>query len=92
VGAGECGERHVYLCTSGRYPGRDEKADREGDGVAVGVDGKVGSGVYSVDWDGESAGTKTVEVIQKLVEDGMVDKFWDHTMEQFVRVTGRESI
>jgi hypothetical protein len=96
VGEGECGERHVYLCTSGRYPGRDEErdreGDREGDEAAVGVDGTVGSGVYSVDWDGEGAGVKTVNVIQGLVEDGMVEKLWDHTMGEFVRVTGRESI
>jgi NAD(P)-dependent dehydrogenase (short-subunit alcohol dehydrogenase family) len=92
VGAGECGERHVYLCTSGRYPGRDEEGHREGNDVAAGVDGKAGSGVYSVDWDGESAGTKTVQVMKELVKDGMVEKLWDHTMKQFAKVTGCESI
>lgn len=90
----ESGERHVFLATSARYP-----AGTDGDvasgvpfmgGVAVarGTDGKSGSGVYSVGSDGESAGPKVEELLAKFRREGLVEKVWNHTEEEFRRITG----
>ena len=55
----ECGERQLYLATSARYPPASASSDRSsgvplghGVEVAVGTTGEIGSGVYSVLWDG----------------------------------------
>ncbi|KAK0643953.1 hypothetical protein B0T16DRAFT_460044 [Cercophora newfieldiana] len=97
----EAGERQVFFATSGRYPpavsaeGSKEAGGvplGEGVGVARGTDGESGSGVYSVNVDGESAGAKTERVLAQMREEGMVDKLWAHTEGEFVRVTGVMSI
>ncbi|WZH41738.1 uncharacterized protein QYS62_002694 [Fusarium acuminatum] len=92
----ECGERHAWLCLSGRYP---DKQGGDGNGVkdtdaavAVGVDGKKGSGVYSVDWDGESASSDVVKLLEGYRQDGIVDKVWKDVESEFVRITGEKSI
>ncbi|KAM0272093.1 hypothetical protein ACHAPA_002389 [Fusarium lateritium] len=90
----ECGERHAWLCLSGRYP---NKQGQVGNGVedvevAVGVDGKNGSGVYSVDWDGESASSEVVELLEGYRQEGTVDKVWKDLEGEFVRITGEKSI
>jgi hypothetical protein len=90
----ECGERHAWLCLSGRYP------DKQGQGpngiedaeVAVGVDGKKGSGIYSVDWDGESASSDVVKLLEGYRQEGIVDKVWKDLESEFVRITGEKSI
>jgi len=87
----ETGERHLYLATSARYPpvsggggggggGRD-LAVPLGDGVDVarGTTGEVGSGVYSVGWDGESASPAVWELLAGLRNKGMVEEIWRHT-------------
>lgn len=65
----ECGERNVYLDTSAKYaPLQNEYAGIPiGDGleVALGSDGRVGGGVYSIPEDCENA---SPEVMQKLAE------------------------
>lgn len=58
--------------------------------VARGTDGKIGSGVYSVDLDGESSGFKVEELLAKFRKEGVVGKFWKHTEEEFKRITGLE--
>ncbi|KAI6760891.1 hypothetical protein HG530_009751 [Fusarium avenaceum] len=77
----ECGERHAWLCLSGRYPdkqGGNGNGVGDADGaVAVGVDGKKGSGVYSVDWDGESASSDVVKLLEGYRQEGIVDKVWE---------------
>jgi len=80
----ECGERHLWLATSGRFPGRGEAEGKDG---ARGSDGVVGSGVYSVGWDGESAGDKVVELLAKYREEGMVERVWEHAEGEFKRIT-----
>jgi hypothetical protein len=90
----ECGERHAWLCLSGRYP---DKQGGNGNGVedvevAVGVDGKKGSGVYSVDWDGESASSDVVKLLEGYRQEGIVDKVWKDLESEFVRITGEKSI
>jgi hypothetical protein len=90
----ECGERHLFLATSAKYPAGAAKGEDSGlplaDGIAVarGTDGKTGSGVYSVDWDGESAGPKVEELLANLREQGMPEKVWNHAEEEYKRITG----
>ena len=87
----ECGERHLYLATSARYPPREGvcTAVRLGDEVkvAIGSTGEVGSGVYSVGSDGESASSEARELLAGLREKGMVDQVRRHTELEFKRIT-----
>lgn len=93
----ECGERHLFLATSARYPPSTSGDAASGvplpGGVAVarGTNRKTGSGVYSVDWDGESSGPKVEELLARFRKEGMVEKVWNHTEEEFKRITGREA-
>jgi hypothetical protein len=84
----ECGERHAWLCLSARFPAKGEKSAE----AAVGTDGTKGSGVYSVDWDGESASTEVIKLLGEYRDEGTVDKVWKHFEDEFVRVTGSVSI
>ena len=75
----ECGERHTFLATSARFPPNsngdtDSSVPLEG-GVTVsrGADGKVGSGVYSIDSVGGSADLKKEALFAKLRKDGVRD-------------------
>jgi hypothetical protein len=96
----ESGERHLFLATSARYPasvGRDSGSGvpfETGGGVSVarGTNGEEGSGVYSVDWDGESASLKVESIIGGYRKDGMVAKVWKHVEDDYVRITGLKSI
>lgn len=95
----EAGERHLYLATSAMYPAasRGGTAGSES-GVPLGKDvevmrgtiGVVGSGVYSVGWDGESCSPAVRELLAGLRDKGMVDELWRHTQGEYKRVTGRE--
>ena len=90
----ESGERHLFLATSAKYPSRTDVETScgvttpIGDEVAIGTDGKPGSGVYSVIWDGESAGVKTIQLLQTMRDEGMVMKVWNHTEGEFKRIIG----
>jgi hypothetical protein len=90
----ESGERHCYLATSARFPAQQGGADGvglvEGDEVAVGTEGERGSGMYSVGKECESAGVEVRELLAGLREDGIVNKIWQHTQEEFKRIVGRE--
>lgn len=75
-----------------------DKLGKDGNGVesagvaAVGVDGSRGGGVYSLDWDGESAGDEVVRLLGEYREEGMVDKVWKDLETEFVRITGKTCI
>ncbi|KAL8642159.1 MAG: hypothetical protein Q9228_001119 [Teloschistes exilis] len=89
----ECGERQLFLATSGKYPSEDLEASgvplTAGDSpVANGTSGKSGGGVYSVGSDGESSGAKVVELLAQFRKEGMVEQVWRHTNEEFERITG----
>ncbi|KAL5003031.1 hypothetical protein BDV10DRAFT_155430 [Aspergillus recurvatus] len=97
----ESGERHIYLLTSARYPGRDEGirlTQSDGDRgasdleVVCGTNGGIGSGVYAVGSDGECVSTETLGFVGALRKDGMVDLVWEHTVGEFERIaqTARE--
>ena len=94
----ECGERHLFLATSARYPAGASEATASGVPlagavtVARGTDGNNGSGVYTVDQYGESAGPQVEELLAKFREQGLVEKVWEHTEEEFKRITGPEAV
>jgi hypothetical protein len=97
ISAKETGERHTFLATSARWPakeGEGKKGVKLADevGVAKGVDGDEGSGCYSVDEHGESAGPDVVKVLKHYGEDGTKDKLWKHIEDKFVEITGTVSI
>lgn len=91
----ETGERQTYLMTSARFPpcGRERRdADgvslSKGVDVAVAVDGKVGGGVYSIDYQAEGTNEGTQEIIRNYIEDNTAEKIWKDTEEEYMRVTG----
>ncbi|OQE29102.1 hypothetical protein PENFLA_c004G01194 [Penicillium flavigenum] len=98
----ESGERHLFFATSAKYPPRirldaamEDSAGvplSEGVEVASGMDGKVGSGVYSIHWSGEHAGPKVVKLLAGLREEGMAQKVWQHTIGEFDRITGSADV
>jgi hypothetical protein len=48
----------------------------------------LGSGVYSVDWKGESTGPQVEKLLAKLREEGVVEKVWGDQEAQYTRITG----
>lgn len=90
----EVGERHTFFSTSARFPPKEE-ADAPASGVAVagietavGSDRTVGSGVYSISYDGEAAGPDALKALADMRKDKLSDKLWKHTQDEFVRITG----
>lgn len=92
----ECGERVVFLATE-RYPAREStKAGKGGGGtaasttkgdvgIAVGTDGKRGTGAYAINWNGETIPTE--KTYKKIREEGtLAGKVWDHTMKAFEEI------
>ena len=73
----EAGDRHLLLATSARYPS-GEADDASGVALdkdttlALGTDGKLGSGVYSVDTYGD--GVDVNKVLADLRKAGMVEQ------------------
>jgi hypothetical protein len=97
----ESGERHLFFATSAKYPPRVRSDSieassgvplSEGVEVASGTDGKVGSGVYSIHWNGEHAGPKVVKLLAGLREQGMKEKVWQHTVGEFDRIIGSADV
>ena len=82
--ADEAGDRHVFLATSARYSA-DSADPAAGVSLSVvndlslarGTGGKLGSGVYSVNASGESAGPQVEEALASLRSRGMVEKVMD---------------
>lgn len=78
----ESGERHLFHATSRHYPSSatersDMTAIRDGKQVAMGSDGRLGSGAYLANWKGETfAAGKNM---QKLRAQGMAERVWEHT-------------
>ena len=78
----EAGDRHLFLCTSARFPAGPEDATAgvplsEGLPLASGTDGQDGSGVYSIDANGESAKPKVERLLAQLRSQGMVERVWE---------------
>lgn len=90
----ECGERHVFLATNEQFPPatgiKDVLRLRDASDVALGTTGEIGSGVYSVGWNCESAPSSVVELLDSFRKEGMVEQVWEHTAAEFRRITGPE--
>jgi hypothetical protein len=56
--------------------------------VSVGTNGKSGSGVYSINYDGEPPGPKVLRNLAKMRSEGMVEIVWKHTEDEFNRIFG----
>ena len=85
----ESGERHLFVATSAKYPAGVDGDKAPGvplaGGVAVarGTNGKVGSGVYSIDSSGESAGPKVEELLARFRKEKLVEKVWEDTEGEY---------
>jgi hypothetical protein len=93
----ECGERHAFLATSARWPAKEGGGKKgvelgKGVGVATGTDGAEGSGCYSVDERGESAGQNVTKLLKQYKDDGTREKLWKHIEAKFVEITGSTSL
>ncbi|KAK3389412.1 hypothetical protein B0H63DRAFT_492371 [Podospora didyma] len=92
----EAGERQLFLATSARFPARFRQNAVPTAGVplshditvASGIDACEASGVYSVNYDGETAPSKVEELLQDMRDKDVVRKLWLHTEDEFTRVTG----
>lgn len=76
----ECGDRMLSLAPP-RYPPRPIAKTKSQEGVAIGTDGKPGSGAYSLTWNGEN--NLNAKAYEKIDKDEMRKKVWDHTMKAF---------
>ena len=63
------------------YPPRPINKSSNKEGVAIGTDGNLGSGVYSLTWNGEN--NLKAKAYEKINKDEMRKKVWDHTMKAF---------
>jgi hypothetical protein len=91
----ESGERHLFLATSATYPASLDGNITSGVplvtgvDVARGLDGKNGSGVYSVDQRCDSAGWAVEELLANLKKDGVVHQVWVHTEDLLKQITSQ---
>lgn len=92
----ESGERHLFLATSGMYPPREGKQVglkvKDDNEIARGIDGKQGSGVYSINEVNESASPAVEQLVKQFKEDGLVEKIWDITKDDFERIAKSPNI
>jgi hypothetical protein len=58
--------------------------------VARGTTGEVGSGVYSICWDGASASPTVEKLLAGYRDKGMVEEIWRHTESEFKRITEQD--
>ena len=92
----ECGERHLFLCTSSMYPPSQHKASVGGVDMdetmklARAHDGKPGTGMYSVDNKGESASPRVEQLLATFKSDGTSQRVWDYVMDGFREICGTE--
>jgi NAD(P)-dependent dehydrogenase (short-subunit alcohol dehydrogenase family) len=94
----EVGERQTFFATSARFspaagePNADGLALGDGVETAVSTDGKVGGGVYSIDYEAEGTDPKVQEILAQIRKDGTAEMAWKHTQDEFVRITGSLTI
>ena len=79
----EAGDRHLFLCTSARFSNGSDDATAgvplvDGLVLARGTDGQIGSGVYSIGANGESATPKVEKLLVQLRSQGMVKRVWEN--------------
>jgi hypothetical protein len=87
----ESGARNVFHLTNGLYKARDQSERSksfvkipEGKTIATGFNGKVGSGFYLADWNGETPAAK--EFLNDYRERKVDEKIWENLQGVFKRV------
>ena len=97
VGEEETGARQLFLATSGLYPPAKSATGSataagtpvpKGLAVVKGMDGKVGSGGYTLNYDGEIAGKKSI--LDEYHKKGVGKIVWEHTIRMFEKAEGSE--
>ncbi|OBT78079.1 hypothetical protein VF21_03134 [Pseudogymnoascus sp. 05NY08] len=93
ISSTECGMRQVYGATSARFPPAEGGAAgvplAEGIPVARGSDGQLGSGSYTVNFDGENVSDRVYEHLAKAKADGAEERLWAHILGEIKGITGR---
>ncbi|KAE8452572.1 hypothetical protein EG329_013831 [Mollisiaceae sp. DMI_Dod_QoI] len=93
VGADETGQRQLFHATSGMYPPAKPVNSSSvaagiplptGMAIATGSDGKVGSGGYIVNWNGDITGK--AKLLNDYRAKGVAETIFEHTMGIFQRV------
>ena len=92
----ESGAYHLYFATNGAYcPKIMDQADSGivtsttlNSAKARGLDGVIGSGMYSIDERGESARVEIEAELAQFRNDGTKDKIWEDLQQQWRRITG----
>ena len=87
----ESGQRHLFHATSARYkptakPGAGVPL-QQGMTVAIGEDGREGTGCYILSYDGEPVGDQ--KLFDEYRKKEMGKKIWQHTEEVFDRVLSK---
>lgn len=88
IGVKETGERHLYMATSNRYPPAQLPVESvcgtpcEKNDVAEGANGKIGSGSYLLNWDGQIQ-KQNAKLLEECRQTGVAEKIWEHTMSIF---------
>lgn len=85
VSAEETGDRMLSLASPYYPPGLIDISKTQG-GIATGTDGKLGSGVYSLHWDGES--NLKAKDYESFDKDKMRERVWNHTVRAFEVIEG----
>jgi len=88
----EVGKRHLYLCTSGRFPAPDAAGVPLGKGQAVATptQGEGAAGVYSTDSRQDGGGKGWREALSKLRAQDMGEKVMAWQLEEFKRITTKQ--
>lgn len=90
----ECGERQLFYATSAKYaasPGGGVPLE-SGLMVAKGTDGKMGSGMYSIDVKGGSAPATVEKLLAGFGVDGTAKQVWESISSDLVRITGTQCL
>lgn len=91
----ESAERHLFIATSSAFP--PEKGDAGGAPLVAGLetrggaDGNPGSGLYSVLWNNERPGEKTIALLSGYEKDGTAEKTWDYVHGELIRIEREKS-
>jgi hypothetical protein len=89
----DSGARHVFVATSAAYKAKIGAENGvpvvEGLKVHAGIDDEEGSGVYSLNWDGEGPGEKVVALLRQYNEDGTAEKAWSYFSGEVERILGQ---
>ena len=89
----ESGERHVFFATSRKYKPLDGGASGVSFGgleTAEGSNSVIGSGVYSMNWDGEKRTEQSVIALKELRSKRVNEMVWNHITSEFDRITGED--